>query len=171
MSAPTVSYVFGANIVSALNNSIALNLSDGTAGTFKYTLWQNTMTSPTISSDTGNYGTSPWTLSGGSPAGEVANSGTYSAGGVSLTTPTFTVDTTGGGTQARMLWKDTATSFSLTTFSGTPYGGMARWEAGATDYGIVYHYWGATPVVSGTLTVTWNATYLAGTLFYIPFAA
>lgn len=167
MAALTQSAIFGVNIVAALNNDIALDLGDATAAEFRYTLWQNTMTTPDLETDTGNYGTSPWTTSV-----ECAASGSYTQGGFALTTPTFVTDNTSTG--ARMLWKDGVSGVNITSFTGTPYGGMAYWDPdqtldSGTDYGIVWHYWGSTPVTAGTLAITWNSTYLAGTLFYIPF--
>ncbi len=163
MAFPTTSTVFGVNLTAALNNDLALDLGDATDNVFKYALFDNTMTTPVFSTDTGAYGSAPWTTSP-----EIDNSGSYSAGGLSLDNPTFVVNTAVSG--ARMLWKDNQTGYSITTFTGTPYGGLAYATISTAKYGIVAHYFGGPVAVSsGTLNLTWNSTYAAGTLFYIPF--
>lgn len=67
--------------VKALNNDIALDLGDATAGAFKVALFTNSVT-PDFSQSNPAYGSSPWN------ANEVSGAG-YTAGGLALTSVVF----------------------------------------------------------------------------------
>jgi hypothetical protein len=165
MASPTASAIFGKNFVDVGNQALALNLSTSTASAFKYALFDQNIATPDFSTDPGNYGVGASWLT----THEMPTIGSYVQGGFDLVTPTYVVNTAVSG--ARMLWKNANPSQAITGFTGTPYCGMAyRYHlVSTTNYGIVYHYFGAVPVVGGTLTITWHATYAAGTLLYTPF--
>ena len=72
---------FNDTLIKALNNTIALDLSNTTPGTYKGALFQSALT-PNFSQTNPAYGTSPY------DANETSGPG-YTAGGVSMTVTSF----------------------------------------------------------------------------------
>jgi hypothetical protein len=143
----SASGVFAYAILEAFS-AAGLNLS---SDTFKVALYGNsgtpdkTVTTKALTEYNG--AASQWVM-----ANEVSGTG-YSAGGVSISSPTWTQSTnvvtfTSAGTPQ---W----TGATITTYGGLVYDS----QSGQSDAGLCFNYFGGEQVVnSGTLTVTWNAS-------------
>ncbi len=130
-----------------------IKIAGTTPNTFKFALFgntvvpANTVTTKALSSYTGT--TSTW-----STAHEVSGTG-YTAGGKTISSPTWTQTTT------HLVWTS-ATNLSWTASSFTAYGGLVYDSTTGTttlDQGLCYlSFGGAQTVTSGTFTVAWSAT-------------
>jgi hypothetical protein len=109
------------------------NFTTGTGNTFKLALYDNT---PSVTAATTAYTSS----------GEVANSGTYSAGGGALTN----VTPTSSGTTAFTDFAD----LSFTSATITAYGAMIYNDSAAGDPSVcILDFGGAKTATNGTFTI------------------
>jgi hypothetical protein len=97
---------FNDTLIKALSNTIALDLSNTTPGTFKAALFQETLT-PNFSQTNPAYGSSPFN------ADEASGPG-YTAGGVNLTVTSFAEL---AGSANKIGWKMSAIGWTSATFA------------------------------------------------------
>ena len=114
--------------------------------THKLALFTNTLTGADLVTDTA-YGVGAWA------SNEVPTATGYTAGGVAITTTTYT--STGAGV---ITWDAADTAWTSSTFSSVR-GGLAYADALAGNNGIIAINFGADySVTAGTFTVQWNAS-------------
>ena len=104
---------------------------------------------------------SPSTTTAYSTTSEVANSGSYTAGGSAITNATVPTLYTNTGT-----WNPTA-SLSWTTFTATAFDTLLVYNSSQSNRAISLHNFGSQTIVSGTFTINFPAAGAATSLIQL----
>lgn len=148
----STSAVFGAILEDALENTVAIDLSDTSAATFKAALFNNSVVpDEDAASSATQYGAGgTWTTTN-----EVSDGTNWDTGGEPLTSVTFTRAT------GVLTWDaaDTPQGGANTTLASV-YGSMCYDDSATTpvvDQGVCYNdFGGSQSVTSGDFTIQWH---------------
>lgn len=147
----TNSKVFSSFVANALANAIAFDLS-GTPDTFKAALYGNSITPDnTVAEASSRYNAGQWVT-----GGEVTSTGEWDAGGVALTSPALS-----GETSTTIMWDAADTASSAGAAISGAYGCLVYDDTLTNDPGICYIYFGGSNGVSnGVFTIVWSGSGL-----------
>lgn len=138
----TVSGLYYLTFRDALINAIALDLNSETDN--KIALFSNSVTTPNFDTDTA-YGSAPYN------ANEVTGTN-WSAGGVALTSTTFSV------TSGTLAWDAADVSVASTTLTNVRGGLIYGIQATTKNAVVLVNFTSDYSTNNGTFAITWNAS-------------